>query len=125
MRMKLSDILLLNDSIKSVIDADKGLKIDALFKFKLLGIMKNLQNPVANFDVIRNEKIREYGKEDENGNVAIVPEDKEAIKKFTDDLNEILTSDVEVSIERLKIADVFDTGIPEEYLVKLYAIMEE
>lgn len=125
MRMKLSDILLLNDSIKSVIDADKGLKIDALFKFKLLGIMKNLQNPVANFDVIRNEKIREYGKEDENGNVAIVPEDKEAIKKFTDDLNEILTSDVEVSIERLKIADVFDTGIPAEYLVKLYAIMEE
>ena len=125
MRMKLSDILLLNDSIKSVIDADKGLKIDALFKFKLLGIMKNLQNPVANFDVIRNEKIREYGKEDENGNVAIVPEDKEAIKKFTDDLNEILTSDVEVSIERLKIADVFDAGIPAEYLVKLYAIIEE
>lgn len=125
MKMKLSDIILLNESLKSIIDTDKKLKIDTLFKFKLLGIMKNLENPVANFDVIRNEKIREYGKEDENGNIAIVPEDNDTVKKFTDDLNVVLNSDVEVSIEKLKIKDVFNAGIPAEYLVKLYAIMEE
>lgn len=125
MKMKLSDIILLNESLKSIIDTDKKLKIDTLFKFKLLGIMKNIENPVANFDVIRNEKIREYGKEDENGNIAIVPEDKDTVKKFTDDLNAVLNSDVEVSIEKLKIKDVFNAGIPAEYLVKLYAIMEE
>ena len=125
MKMKLSDVLLLNDSLKSIIDTDKKPKIDALFKFKLLGIMKNLENPVANFDVIRNEKIREYGKEDENGNIAISQDDAESVKKFTTDLEAVVNSDVEVYIEKLKVKDVFNAGIPAEYLVRLYTIMEE
>lgn len=125
MKIKLSDILLLNDSIKSIIDTDKNMKINALFKFKLLGIMKNLENIVTNFDIIRNEKIREYGKEDKNGNISISQDDTEIVKKFTDDLEALVNSDVEITIEKLKIKDVFNSGIPAEYLVKLYTIMEE
>lgn len=125
MKMKLSNIILLNDALKSIIDTDKNLKIDALFKFKLLGIMKNIENHIVNFDIIRNEKIREYGKEDENGNISIAQDDKKTFKKFTDDLNAVLNSDVDVCIEKLKIKDVFNAGIPAEYLVKLYQIMEE
>ena len=123
--MKLSDVLLLNNTLKSIIDTDKNLKINALFKFKLLGLMKNLEAPVANFDVIRNEKIREYGKKDENGNIAISQDDTESVKKFTNDLEAVVNSDVEISIEKLKVKDVFNAGIPAEYLVRLYLIMEE
>ena len=123
--MKLSDVLLLNNTLKSIIDTDKNLKINALFKFKLLGLMKNLEAPVANFDVIRNEKIREYGKKDENGNIAISQDDTESVKKFTNDLEAVVNSDVEISIEKLKVKDVFNAGIPAEYLVRLYTIMEE
>ena len=125
MKMKLSDVLLLNNTLKSIIDTDKNLKINALFKFKLLGLMKNLEAPVANFDVIRNEKIREYGKKDENGNIAISQDDTESVKKFTNDLDAVVNSDVEISIEKLKVKDVFNAGIPAEYLVRLYTIMEE
>ncbi len=125
MKMKLSDVLLLNNTLKSIIDTDKNLKINALFKFKLLGLMKNLEAPVANFDVIRNEKIREYGKKDENGNIAISQDDTESVKKFTNDLEAVVNSDVEISIEKLKVKDVFNAGIPAEYLVRLYTIMEE
>lgn len=125
MQMKLKDIILLNESIKAIIDMDKGLKIDVLFKFKLLGIMNVIESPISNFNIIRNEKIREYGTENEDGNISIPQDDEDAVKKFKDDLNAVLNSDVDVSIKKLKARDVFGTGVPAEYLVKLYAIMEE
>lgn len=75
--------------------------------------------------MIKNEKIREYGSEDDNGNISISQNDKEALKKFSSDINKILDSDVEVTIEKIKAKDVFDTGVSSEYLVRLYAIMEE
>ena len=128
MKIKLGNVLEINNVLKSIID-NTELKIDALFKFRLLGIMKNLEVPIANFNVIRDEKIKEYGKEleDENGNksIGIDADDKEAIAKFSEDINKVIDSEVEVNIEKLKAIDVFDKGLPTEYLVKLYPIIEE
>lgn len=128
MKIKLGNVLEINNVLKSIID-NTELKIDALFKFRLLGIMKNLEVPIANFNVIRDEKIKEYGKEleDENGNksIGIDANDKDAIAKFSKDINKVIDSEVEVNIEKLKAIDVFDKGLPTEYLVKLYPIIEE
>ena len=128
MKIKLGNVLEINNVLKSIID-NTELKIDALFKFKLLGIMKNIEVPIANFEVIRNEKIKEYGKEleDENGNksIGIDANDKDAITKFSKDINKVIDSEVDVNIEKLKAIDVFDKGLPTEYLVKLYPIIEE
>ena len=128
MKIKLGNILEINNVLKSIID-NTELKIDALFKFRLLGIMKNLEVPIANFNVIRDEKIKEYGKEteDENGNksIGISVDDKEAIAKFSEDINKVIDSEVDVNIEKLKAIDIFDKGLPTEYLVKLYPIIEE
>ena len=128
MKIKLGNVLEINNVLKSIID-DTELKIDALFKFKLLGIMKSFEIPIANFEVIRNEKIKEYGKEleDENGNksIGIDANDKDTIVKFSEDINKVIESEVDVNIEKLKAIDVFDKGLPTEYLVKLYPIIEE
>ena len=128
MKIKLGNILEINNVLKSIID-NTELKIDALFKFKLLGIMKSFEIPVTNFEVIRNDKIREYGKEleDENGNksIGIDANDKDAIAKFSEDINKVIESEVDVNIEKLKAIDVFDKGLSTEYLVKLYPIIEE
>ena len=128
MKIKLGNALEINNVLKQIID-NSELKIDALFKFRLLGIMKNLEVPIANFNVIRDEKIKEYGKEleDENGNksIGIDANDKDAITKFSKDINKVIDSEVEVNIEKLKAIDVFDKGLPTEYLVKLYPIIEE
>ena len=128
MKIKLGNVLEINNVLKSIID-NTELKIDALFKFKLLGIMKSFENPIANFEVIRNEKIKEYGKEleDENGNksIGIDADDKEAITKFSEDINKVIESEVDVNINKLKSIDVFDKGLPADYLVKLYPIIEE
>ena len=128
MKIKLGNVLEINNVLKQIID-DTELKIDALFKFRLLGIMKNLEVPIANFNVIRDEKIKEYGKEleDENGNksIGIDANDKDAIAKFSEDINKVIDSEVDINIEKLKAIDVFDKGLPTEYLVKLYPIIEE
>ena len=124
MTIKLATVLQLNNLLKSIID-NTELKIDSLFKFRLLGIMKNIENPVNNFETIRNEKIREYGKENDEGNIGISADDTESMEKFTNDMNEVINSDVEVNIQKLKAVDVFDKGLPADYLVGLYPIIEE
>ena len=128
MKIKLGNIWEINNVLKSIID-NSELRIDALFKFKLLGIMKSFETPIANFEVIRNDKINEYGKEteDENGNksIGISVDDKEAIAKFSEDINKVIDSEIDVNIEKLKAIDVFDKGLSTEYLVKLYPIIEE
>ena len=124
MKIKLGTVLDLNAMLKAIID-NTELKIDSLLKFKLLGILKNIEIPVNNFEAIRNEKIREYGKENDEGNIGISADDTESMEKFTNDLNEVINSDVEVNIQKLKAVDVFDKGLPAEYLVGLYSIIEE
>ena len=124
MKIKLSEVLNINNLLKTIID-NNNVKIDPLFKFKLLGIMKNIESDVMNFETIRNEKIREYGKADEEGNIRILTEDEESMKKFTDDMNSVVNSDVDVNFSKLKPADVFDRGLPAESLVGLYSIIEE
>ena len=124
MKIKLGTVLDLNAMLKAIID-NTELKIDSLLKFKLLGILKNIEIPVNNFETIRNEKIREYGKENDEGNIGISADDTESMEKFTKDMNEVINSDVEVNIQKLKAADVFDKGLPADYLVGLYPIIEE
>ena len=124
MKIKLGTVLDLNAMLKAIID-NTELKIDSLLKFKLLGILKNIEIPVNNFETIRNEKIREYGKENDEGNIGISADDTESMEKFTNDMNEVINSDVEVNIQKLKATDVFDKGLPAEYLVGLYSIIEE
>ena len=124
MKIKLGIVLELNNMLKAIID-NTELKIDSLLKFKLLGILKNIEIPVNNFEAIRNEKIREYGKENDEGNIGISADDTESMEKFTNDMNELVNSDVEVNIQKLKAVDVFDKGLPADYLVGLYPIIEE
>lgn len=120
-KLKLGNVLSLNQTLKSIID-DNETKADALFKFRLLGIMKSIEEHVANFETIRNEKIVEFGKETEDGNIRVP---KDAIKKFNDSLTEVIKSEVKINIEKLKASDVFNKGVKAEYLMGLYPIIEE
>ncbi len=125
MKIKLKELMVLNHILKNLIDNDSDRKIQALFKFKILGILKNMEPPIANFEIIRNEKIKEYGTEEENGTISIPEDNEEIMKKFTDELNNLMESEVEVPIEKLKAEEVFNAGVPADYLVGLYGIIEE
>lgn len=122
MTIKLETLLNMNQTLKAIINNEE--QVDALLKFKLLGIMKALESPVANFEIIRNEKILEYGKKAEDGTCQIDKEDTEAVKKFRDSLTEVLNSTVDVTFEKIQAADIFNKGVSAEYLVGLYPIIE-
>ncbi len=124
MKLKLGDVLNLNHTLKLIID-DKSKKIDPILKFKLLGLMKSLGTHVENFEIIKNEKIKEYGKETDDGNIVISDEDTESLKKFQNDLNPVINSDITLKIEKIKAEEIFDKGIPAEYLISLYPFIEE
>lgn len=123
MKMKLENILALNHILKRIID-NEDLKIDALFKFRLLGIMKSLEVHVMNFETVRNEKIREYGTENEDGNIEISKDDAESLNHFSNALKDVIASDVDVDIRKLKAEDVFNKGLPAEYILGLYSVIE-
>ncbi|MBD5137147.1 MAG: hypothetical protein HDT39_14535 [Lachnospiraceae bacterium] len=123
--IKLSNLLNINSVLKEIIENKDNVKSDSLFKFKLLTIMKSLEGHVCNFEAVKNDKIQEYGKPDEDGKIVVSPDDKDMFDKFVKDINELLNSEVTINIHKLKAADVFDKGIDAEYLVKLYDIMEE
>ena len=123
MKMKLSEVINMNQTLKFIIDNEKN--IEPLFKFKLLGIMKSFENHIANFEVVKNEKIMEYGKETDDGNVGISQDDKDAIEKFNEDMLPIINSDVEINISKLKANEAFNMGLNADYLMGLYPIIEE
>ena len=69
MKIKLGDALNVNIAIKAILENSQ---IDTSLKFQLLMIGNALQPVMANYDMLRNQKITELGKqsesEDENGN---------------------------------------------------------
>lgn len=98
---------------------------DVSFKFKLLTIAKELEPFVLNFQTIRNEKIKEYGTEGEDGTIAISIDDRDAIQKFSDDMNPLLNTDITVNMTKLNATEAFNKGLSSEQLVDLYEIIEE
>lgn len=121
-KLKLGEVINLNNTLKEIIN-DK--ELDALFKFKLLSIMKVLETHISNFEVIRNEKILEYGKKTEDGTISIAPEDKDAIDKFNSSLREVINNKVAINIEKLRAEDVFSKIFDTEALIRLYPIIKE
>lgn len=122
-KFKTGEILSLNQTLKMIID-DQEANVDALFKFRLLGIMKSIEGHVASFETIRNEKIMEFGKETEDGNIQIPQEDTDSIMKFNNSIMQVIDSEVTVNIDKLKASEVFNKGVNAEHLVGLYPIIE-
>lgn len=121
--LKLATILSVNDVLKQVID-DEAVT-DVALKFKLLTVAKALENPVNHFELLRNQKIKEYGQEDDQGTIIIDVRDSTAIQSFREAMETLMDTEVTLSLTKLKSREVFNKGLSPEALVGLYDIMEE
>lgn len=124
-KLKLRDLLKANYALENILDNHENEKIDALFKFKILGILKEFEKYVSNYNQIRNEKIQLYGKQDKNGDTIIPLEDTEAIQKFGNELNPILDSEVQINLQSLEPEDIFARNLHAKILIALYPIIKE
>ena len=123
-KLKVNEVLGLNHVLKTIIDNDK-VKINVLLKFRLLGIMHSIESHIANFEIVKNEKIIEYGEADENGIYQISTDKPDAMENFKKDIRQVLDSEVTININMLKPDEVFDQGLTSEYLMGLYPIICE
>ena len=138
--MKVKEVLEYNRIIKAIID--NASDVNALVKFRLLGMLKQFEPIVANFETIREGKILEYGKKTEDGNTGIIPPNKEdfekdedfekankefeeTVKKFSTDLDEVANSEADIEIKKFKYTEIVDAGLPADYLVAIYDLIEE
>jgi hypothetical protein len=138
--MTIQNILDYNEIIKAIID--NATDVNALIKFKLLGMLKQFEPVVANYETIRSEKIMKYGTTNEDGNTGIFAPKKEnfdsdedfnkatinfeeTVKKFSDELNEVLQSESDIEIKKFKSSDIMDAGLPADYLLAIYDLIEE
>lgn len=123
-KLKVSEILGINNILKSIIDNDK-VKINVLLKFRLLGIMKSIESHITNFEIVKNEKIVEYGRKNEDGTFQISKDNQKAMDKFKKDISQVLDGEVTINIDMLNPAEIFDKGVNSEYLMGLYPIIKK
>lgn len=124
MTLKLVNVVNLYKTIKAILE-DENLNNDVVFKFQLLTIAKSIETYAVNFELIKNEKINEFGKQTEDKkNVYISPDDTQAIEKFNKVMNELLATEVTFTAAKLGAKDIFDKNLKTEYLVGLYDMIE-
>ena len=103
-QLKLGEVLAINQVLQMIIE-DTECKPDVLFKFKLLGILKAIESHISNFEIIKNEKINEYGEQTKDGQIRLSKDNEEAFKKFSEDIRTIIDSKVSIHVEKLKAED--------------------
>lgn len=119
--MKLQEIIYANQVLKTVID-NTDIEITPKLKFKLLGIMKEFEPIISNFEVIRNELISQYGTKDDDGHISINREDTESMKNFKNAIQPLIEEEVNVNYKKLSQEEVFT--LPSDVLLALYSLIE-
>ncbi len=124
LKLKVNEVIGLNNTLKSIID-NGNIEINIVLKYRFLGIMQSIKSHITNFEIIKNEKIVEYGEETEKGTYQISNDKPEVIENFKRDIEQVLNSEVTININMLKPDEVFDQGLTSDYLIDLYPIIEE
>jgi hypothetical protein len=126
MKIKLGEALKANKIIREMLENTE--LNDTAFKFKLLLLANALQPMEQNFDMLRNQKIMELGTKtkDENGqeNSYIPAEDAEAINKFNESMEQLLSTEITIPVDKLKAQDVFSKNLPVDYMIGLCGVIE-
>ena len=123
-KLKLNEVVNINNTLSAIID-DSDTKINILLKFRLLGIMNAIKSLITNFEIVKNEKIIEFGKETKDGIYQISKDDKKSLAKFRAEIEKVLDSEVSITVEPINPEEIIDKGLKSEYLIGLYPIIRQ
>ena len=122
--MKVEEIYKIYTTIEKLLDAP-DIKLDTRLKFRFLTIMKNLEPVAESIDTLRDDKIREYGTRDDSGTFSINKSDTKAVEMLQKDMQELFSTDMDISIPKLDAEELFSAAIPSACLLALYSIIQE
>lgn len=123
--IKLEELINGADSLRAL--SQKPLK--ARCAYAVSKILKAAENEMVSFNETRMNLIRKYGEKDENGelvtdengNAHVMPE---SINDFTNELNEVLETTVEISSNKVRIDDLEDVKFTPNEMVQLDSFIE-
>lgn len=83
--------------------------------FVLFRALRKLQEEIQDCENQKNELIKKYGKENEDGSISISQDDKEASQKFFSEFGPILNFEIDVELPLMSEADfsaLYDVDAP-------------
>lgn len=123
--VKLEQLVNSTDALRGL--SQKSLK--ARSAYAVSKILKAADTEMTNFNEARMELIKKYGEKDENGelkqdekgNVRVEPE---FIQSFSDELKDLLDTEVEISANKISIGDLGDVEFTPAEMAQLEDFIE-
>lgn len=127
--VKLNDILNSEETLKKLMDVSMKGKV----AYKLARIAREVDKESQLFSDERNKLIEKYAERDEEGNykpnedgqIYIDTKNLEKVGQFSNELSELLETEIEVNVEKLSLDDLDETGLTPKDFNKLMAFIEE
>jgi molybdopterin converting factor small subunit len=129
-----------NQTGEKIIEGLLNQKLPVVTKYHLNILLSNLSAEKKTIDALRDELIKKYGKEDENGNIGIsmvietgeVNDKDEPIKdinpayiEFNDEYGELLNQEKEISVPTIKLSDLDKIETKDNYVLIFKHLIEE
>ena len=129
-----------NQTGEKIIEGLLNQKLPVVTKYHLNILLSNLSAEKKTIDALRDELIKKYGKEDENGNIGIsmvietgeVDDKGEPIKdinpayiEFNDEYGELLNQEKEIQIPQIKLSDLDKIETKDNYILIFKYLIEQ
>jgi molybdopterin converting factor small subunit len=129
-----------NQTGEKIIEGLLNQKLPVVTKYHLNILLSNLSAEKKTIDALRDELIKKYGKEDENGNIGIsmvietgeLNDKGEPIKdinpayiEFNDEYGELLNQEKEISVPSIKLSDLDKIETKDNYVLIFKYLIEE
>lgn len=128
--IKVSEVIILYNSIKNIIENDKDNVVNPSFKFKLLMLLHNTLTPIYNeYENTRISLIQTLGVETKNEKDEVIgmelPKDEDVINKFKTDMKKVQDNMIEISFTPIATSELFGAGLDVITCERLIEITEE
>jgi hypothetical protein len=111
MKIKLLDIVNNVSNLKEL----QEIKLPVKAGYRLMRLVNRLDPILKSYDEKRNELVKEYGDQQEDGNIAV--KDPEKTKLFMDKLKDLLSIEEEVEFTPFNIDDLGDVKVETKLLI--------
>lgn len=111
MKIKLSQIVGNIENIKALQEIALPVKVS----YKIKRLVDKLNPILKSYDEKRNDLIKEFGDEQEDGNFAV--KDPEKLKEFAEKLQELLDMEEEIDFEKINIDSLGDIKLEAKIIV--------
>lgn len=112
-----------NETEKSPLNKLLDTKLPVKTSYRISRVISKIEPEIKLFNQTRLELIKKHGKEDKETGQYNIP--KKSIEKFTKEINELLTQEIEIDFDCVKIEELGDITIEPSILVSLDWLITE